>query len=69
MDVNEYTLEMLVRERLAEARATRARQGLRARARSPRQGLRARVGVALIALGERLAGGPAPRVAPRTIHG
>ena len=61
MEVNEYTLEILVREKLAEARAMTARRALVMGARPPRLPLRARVGAALIALGERLGGPTAPR--------
>jgi hypothetical protein len=72
MDMNEYALEMLVRETLREARATTARQALVVGSRPPRPTLRARVGIALIALGERLAGAPAPRpscAVPSAGHG
>ena len=58
MDVNEYTLEVLVREKLDEARALTARRALVMASRPARVPLRARVGAALIALGERV-GGPA----------
>ena len=58
MDVNEYTLEVLVREKLDEARAMTARRALVMDSRPARAPLRARVGAALIALGERV-GGPA----------
>jgi hypothetical protein len=62
MDVNEYVLETLVRERLKEARAMRARHRLDAsRGRRSRPAFRVRVGAVLIALGERLADAPAPR--------
>jgi len=61
MDGNEYLLEMLVRERLDEARAAGAWRALGARARPSRPPFRVRVGAALIALGERLAGTPTPR--------
>jgi hypothetical protein len=61
MDLNEYVLEMLVREKLRDARATSARQALVVGRRPPRPTVRARVGIALVALGERLAGAPAPR--------
>ncbi len=58
MEANEYTLEILVREKLDEARAMTARRALVRDSRPPRAPLRARVGAALIALGERV-GGPA----------
>ena len=59
MEVNEYVLEILVREKLDDARAMTARRALVARSRPPRVPFRARVGRALIALGERLVGAPA----------
>ena len=68
MEVNEYTLEILVREKLDDARAAAARRALVVGSRPPRVPLRARVGAALIALGERLGGATAPRAgtpAPR----
>ena len=68
MELNEYVLEMLVRDRLREARAECTRRALRPR--PPRPALRARLGVALIRLGERLAGPAAPRLpSPRESHG
>ena len=61
MEANEYLLEILVREKLDDARAMTARRALVAGSRAPRVPFRARVGGALIALGERLGGAPAPR--------
>jgi hypothetical protein len=61
MELNEYLLEILVRERLADARAATARRSLVVRSRRPRSSLRTRVGAVLIALGERLTGAPAAR--------
>ena len=61
MEANEYMLEILVREKLDDARALTARRALVAGSRPPRVPFRARVGGALIALGERLGGAPAPR--------
>jgi len=61
MEVNDYTLEILVREKLADLRAMTARRALVAGARSPRAPFRVRLGAALIALGERMGGTPAPR--------
>ena len=58
MEANEYLLEILVREKLDEARAMTARRALVMDSRPARAPLRARVGAALIALGERV-GGPA----------
>ena len=61
MEINEYALEMLVREKLEDARAATARRALVTGSRPPRAALRARVGAALIALGERLGGTTAAR--------
>jgi len=61
MEVNEYVLEMLVREKLDAARAITARRALVMRSRPARAPLRERVGAALIALGERLGGRVASR--------
>ena len=63
MDVNDYALELLVRDRLAEARRDAARRALRPPSRWPRS-VRARIGHALIALGRALAGEPDGVVAP-----
>jgi hypothetical protein len=64
MEAPEYMIEVLIREKLDEARAATARRALAAGAR-PRPSLRARLGAALIALGERLVGAPAsPRSCP-----
>ena len=52
METNVYTLEILVRERLTDARAAAARRALVPQAR--RRTLRAAVGTALIAAGTRL---------------
>ena len=72
MDINEYVLEALVREKLQDARSATARRALVVESRSPRVAFRARVGAALIALGERLAGTPHPlpsRATTSTSHG
>ena len=61
MEANEYLLEILVREKLDAARAMTARQALVVGSRPKRVPFRARVGAALIALGERLGGTPAPQ--------
>ncbi len=53
MHLNEHYVEFLVRERLADARADRAR--LASIPRRRRRALRMRLGGALIALGRRLA--------------
>ena len=66
MEANEYVLEILVREKLADARAMTARHAIVAGSRPPRVPFRARVGGALIALGERLGGAPAPRAGAQT---
>ena len=60
MEANEYLFEILVREKLDEARAMTARRALVMDSRPARAPLRARVGAGLIALGERV-GGPAAR--------
>lgn len=60
MDIHEYFLEHLVRERLHDARSTTARRALVLDSRPPRTPLRARLGAALVVLGERLAGAPVP---------
>src|SRR5437868_15291917 len=52
MDDNFYALEMLVTERLTEARQAAHRSSLAALARPRRPALRVRLGEALIALGE-----------------
>jgi len=61
MDINEYVLARLVSEKLETARAHTARRALLVSVRPSRVPLRARLGRALIALGERLGGVPAPR--------
>src|SRR5437879_4861970 len=61
MEVNEYVLEMLVREKLDAARALTARRALVPHSRPARARVRERVGAALIALGERLGGGVGSR--------
>ena len=52
MEYNHCALEMLVSERLTEARQAAHRLSLGALARARRRPLRARLGTALIALGE-----------------
>ena len=52
MEYNPCALEMLVSERLTEARQAAHRLNLAAQARARRPTLRARLGAALIALGE-----------------
>jgi hypothetical protein len=52
MEYNHCALEMLVSERLTEARQAAHRLNLVAQARARRSTLRARLGAALIALGE-----------------
>ena len=56
MDTNLYALEVMVRERLTQARDEARRHDLAALAQP---GLRVRLGAGLIALGERLRGEPA----------
>jgi hypothetical protein len=58
MDSNEYLIEWLVRQRLAEARAAARRADLAAMASRPRGQLRVAFGSALIRLGRRLAESP-----------
>ena len=60
METNEFLVELVVREKLEEARAATARRALVLAARPPRPALRARLGVALILLGERLCDAPTP---------
>ena len=67
MEANEYLLEILVREKLDEARAMTARRALVSDSRPARAPLRARVGAALIALGERVGGPAALRTAAATL--
>lgn len=72
MAMNEYASEVLVRQRLQEARTASARRALaRAAARRVRVPVRVRLGVALIAAGEWLArcAEPAPRPARSATHG
>ncbi len=56
MDMNEYALEVLARDRLTELRADRERARLSRTPRASRP-LRAALGHALIRLGRRLEGG------------
>ncbi len=58
MDSNEYLIEWLVRQRLAEAHDVAARAALVALASPPRGQLRVVLGSALIRLGRRLADSP-----------
>jgi hypothetical protein len=59
MDMNEYCLSELARERLQEMRAEARAMALRAQAR-PRPPLRVTVGHALVRLGNRLLSGFTP---------
>jgi hypothetical protein len=68
MDINEYVLEGLVRDKLQDARATTARRARLVSARPPRPALRSRLGLLLIAMGQRLAGAPAPGLAGRPVR-
>ena len=65
MDISDYALAQLAHERLAHAREVASRRALLA-SRTPRgPSLRVRLGGALVALGQRLLGEPAPqRVTP-----
>jgi hypothetical protein len=56
MDMNEYALEVLARDRLAELRATRERASWAIPTAVASRPLRAAVGDALIRLGRRLQG-------------
>jgi hypothetical protein len=72
MDFNEYAIQLLSDQRLREARVDAERLGLIARYRRPRPTIRSRLGALLIALGERLAAGPAhgrSRVTPGASRG
>ena len=61
MEMNPYALEELARDQIARARADAARRALVRRSMN-RPPLRARLGVALVALGERLLAGAGPPV-------
>jgi len=64
MDMSDYALAQLANERLAHAREVASRRALVA-SLTPRESLRVRLGRALVALGQRLLGEPAPqRVTP-----
>jgi len=64
MDISDYALAQLAHERLAHAREVASRRALLA-SLAPRESLRVRLGGALVALGQRLLGEPAPqRVTP-----
>lgn len=54
MDGNDLFVDLLVRERLAAARADAARARLTARVASPRRGVRALVAQALVGLARRI---------------
>ena len=54
MDVHEYYVEVLIKERLEEARAAAKRASLLRALRPPRQPWRITLGLALIRLGARL---------------
>jgi hypothetical protein len=56
MDMNEYALEVLARDRLAELRATRERASWARATAAASPALRVAVGGALIRLGRRLQG-------------
>jgi hypothetical protein len=68
MEMNDYAIEILARQRLEEARAFAARRALLARLPKRRSSVRARLGAALIALGERIMG-PAAAGDSRATHG
>ncbi len=56
MDLNVYSIELLARERLVEARARVAREMSLRSARPPRRPWRVTLGLALIGLGRRIVG-------------
>jgi hypothetical protein len=60
METSDYVLAMLANERLAHAREVAARRVLLA-SLTPRAPLRVRLGVALVALGQRLLAVPTPQ--------
>jgi hypothetical protein len=60
METSDYALAYLANERLAHAREVAARRALLA-SLTPRVPLRVRLGGALVALGQRLLGEPAPQ--------
>jgi hypothetical protein len=68
MELNEYALEFLVRERLADMHRQAELRALRPRGRSS-PSLRQQVGLALIALGRALAGPWAPAVSREPTRG
>jgi hypothetical protein len=70
MDMNDYLIDTLVRQRLDTIRADARRAVLAAALAGPRQSLRVRFGVVLMRLGRWLLGdahgaGPAPARVPR----
>jgi hypothetical protein len=68
MDDNDYALEHLVRERLADLRRQAERHSLALR-RRPRLSVRRQAGLALIALGRLLAGPGAPAMSEEATRG
>lgn len=70
MDSNEYFVELLVRQRLAEARALAERWAPIDSVRPPRQPARVALGLALIRLGRWVLGRvPEPEGAPDLLSG
>jgi hypothetical protein len=69
MDINEYALEHMVRERLATLRADAARRHVAAVPAATGPGLRARVGSALIHAGEWLRAGTDDAAPSHSSHG
>jgi hypothetical protein len=62
METSDYVLVQLANDRLAHAREVAARRALLASLTPPPRGrVRVRLGVALVALGQRLLGEPAPQ--------
>ena len=60
MDMNEYCLHSMMRERIADIHAEVRAAALRAAVRGPRQPVRVVVGQFLVRLGNRLLAGVAP---------
>ena len=65
MDMNEYLIEKMVGERIADMQTAAVRWNLSA-ARAPRRPLRVRLGLALIRLGHWAVGSAHRPLAPRT---
>jgi len=65
MDMDEYLVTLMMRERLAEARADAARDAMLRAARPTRRPARVQLGLALIRFGEWVLGeAPSPSASP-----